>query len=128
MKKKSIILLLFLGGFGLHTMAQSNELIANVLGKWKVVKYESSKTGTYSKADTLKFESDGTFRSDSIYFGSKKGLFRTDENRTILIIEAGDKTTEWSTTLKKGVLRLRSAPEDKQPKIYITLVRVKDEA
>jgi hypothetical protein len=127
-KLHAFLLFMFVGlSFQLSAQNQTNDMITRVVGKWKVVKYQSSKTGTYAKSDVLVFESDGTFRSDSIYFGSKKGLFRTDETRTVLIIDAGNKTTEWATTLKKGVLKMRSVPGDKQPKIYITLVRVKEE-
>jgi hypothetical protein len=128
--KKFHIILLFLFGISLQLSAQKiqqkNELIAAIVGKWKVIKYQSQ-SGTQSKADVLIFESDGTFKSDSIYFTTKDGLFRTDETQTVLILENGNTTTEWTTSLKNGVLRMRSVPKNKQPKIHITAVRVKDE-
>jgi hypothetical protein len=129
MNKLHIILLFILGSswqLSAQSNEQKNELIDAIVGKWKVIKYQSQ-SGKQSKADMLIFESDGTFKSDSIYFATKEGLFRTDESQTILILENGNTTTEWTTSLKNGVLRMRSVPKNKQPKTYITAVRVKDE-
>jgi hypothetical protein len=125
MKKLHIILILLLG-ITLQLSAQKNDLIQAIVGKWKVIKFQSP-SGTQSTADVLIFESDGSFKSDSIYFATKGGLFRTDETQTVLILENGKTTTEWTTSLKNGVLRMRSVPKNKQPKIYITAVRVKEE-
>lgn len=125
MKKLHISLFLLLG-FSLQLSAQKPELIQAIVGKWKVIKYQSP-SGTQSKTDVLIFESDGSFKSDSIYFATKGGLFRTDETRTALILENGKTITEWTTSLKNGVLRMRSVPRNKQPKIHITAVRVKEE-
>lgn len=124
--KKLPIFLFFLLGITLQLSAQKNELIHAIVGKWKIIKYQSP-AGTQSKEDVLIFESDGSFKSDSIYFASKDGLFRTDETQTVLILENGKTTTEWTASLKNGVLRMRSVPKNKQPKIYITAVRVKEE-
>ena len=127
--KKLILIMVILttvSSYRLHAQQSKgldNELVHAIVGTWKVIKYES-KNGTYSKPDTLVFKSDGTFLSDSIYFATKTGFFRTDENRGVLILENGTQTTEWTTTVKKGVLRMRTAPNSKQPKIYITSVRV----
>ena len=120
---KIILLFLLLTGLGTtHLHAQT--LLKKVTGKWKVIKYQDQ-LKTMALADTLEFQSDGTFLSDSIYFKSGNGLFRTDENNSIVIIETPVATTEWQVSLSKGVLRLRSVPKNKQPKTYITLVKVK---
>lgn len=128
MKKLQIALLLLLMIFSVQLHAQTNtdtDLMKTIVGKWKVIKYQS-KNGTFAKTDLLVFESDGTFKSDSVYFGAKTGFYRTDENRGVLILENDGRTTEWKATLKKGVLRMRSAPGSKQPRIYITSVRVQE--
>jgi len=125
MKKYSVLLWISLMLFSIQSYSQDKALIEAIIGKWKVIQYQS-KAGKLAKTDVLVFESDGTFRSDSVYFRARKGLFRTDENRSVIVIEAGDSTTEWITSLKKGVLRMKSAQGAKQSKVYITSVRVKE--
>lgn len=125
--KKLIITLLLIAAIIFNVHAQENkenDLIHAIMGKWKVIKHQTPKT-TSSKATILIFEPNGTFIGDSTYFGTNKGFYRTDESRGTLILENGGKITEWNTTVKKGVLRMRSAPtiEKKQGKIYITSVR-----
>lgn len=120
---KIIFLFLLLTGWGI-TPLNAQTLLKKVTGKWKVIKYQDQ-LKTMALADTLEFQADGTFLSDSIYFKSGNGLFRTDENNSVVIIETPEATTEWSVSLSKGVLRLRSIPKSKKPKTYITLVKLK---
>jgi len=104
----------------------AQDLRGTVQGKWKVTQYQSQ-SGTQSLIDTLEFKSDGSFLSDSIYFQTKKGLFRTDENRSVLILEVNGESIEWIASIKKGILMMRSTPASKQqPAIYITSIRVDD--
>jgi hypothetical protein len=126
MKKiKIIILFLLLTGWGAQQLS-AQALLKGVTGKWKVIKYQD-KSRTQSLADTLEFQPDGTFLSDSIYFKPGKGLFRTDENRSVLILNVRGKATEWRTSIKNGVLRMRSVSSSKkQPRVYITSVRIKE--
>ena len=126
MKKFNLILFFLLLGFSFQLSAQKNDLLHTIVGKWKVIKYQSP-SGTQSKTDTLTFEQDGSFKSDSIYFKTKVGHFRTDENHAVLILKNSKTTTEWATSIKNDVLRMRSLPKNKQPKIHITAVRVKDQ-
>lgn len=131
MKKLPYICLLCLFAFSLSLTAQHkpqpDPLITKIVGKWKVVKYQASNKSASSQVDTLVFESDGTFRSDSIYFEGRSGLYRTDENRKVLIIDVNKKSTEWAASIDKGVLRLKSLPDRKRPKVQITLVNVPKE-
>jgi hypothetical protein len=103
----------------------SQKLISDLAGKWKVIKFQKSGEKALSQIDTLEFKSDGTFLSDSIYIKAKQGKFRTDENRSVLIIETNDTTTEWFAVLKNDVLRLHTEPTDDQPKTFMTLMKVK---
>ena len=101
MKKLHIALLLLLMSFGFTLHAQTDiDLMKTLVGKWKVIKYQS-KNGTFAKTDLLVFESNGTFKSDSVYFGTKTGYYRTDENRGVLILENDGRTTEWKATPQK---------------------------
>jgi hypothetical protein len=131
MKKLQYIYFLCLVAFSLSLSAQHkpqpDPLITKIIGKWKVVKYQASNSGASATTDTLVFEPDGTFRSDSIYFKTTKGLYRTDETRKVLIIDAGGKSSEWAAALDDGVLRLKSLPDRKRPKVHITLVKVPKE-
>lgn len=121
--KKSYALTLFLFLFTFVTQLNAQNLIGDITGKWSITKYQS-KVKTAGKSGTLEFQSDGMFRSEGIYFGVQTGLFRTDETRSVVIIEAQNGITEWTASLKDEVLRLKSI-KGKGPKIYLTLVRMK---
>jgi len=124
--KKSFILIyaLLLTTLGPRLHAQS--LIGDIAGKWSITKYQS-KIKTQGKSGTLEFLSDGTFISEGIHFGPQKGLFRTDETRSIVIIETPVATSEWNASIKNDVLRLRSV-KGKGSKVYLTLMRIKTDA
>ena len=124
--KKSFVLTLFLFAFTFATQVNAQNLISDITGKWSITKYQS-KVKTEGKSGTLEFLPDGMFRSEGIYFGAQTGLFRTDETRSIVIIEAQNGITEWTASIKNNTLRLKSA-KGKGPKIYLTLVRMKDDA
>lgn len=123
MKKQTLIILFFLlTGIGFqHVNAQ--DLLGNLYGKWNITKYQS-KTKTQLRNGTLDFQSDGSFLSEGIYFGTKKGLYTTDETRSVVIIEIDEAKTEWVASFKKGMLRLHTAPGSRQPKVYMTLARI----
>ena len=131
MKKLQYIYFLCLVALSLSLTAQHkpqpDPLITKIIGKWKVVKYQASNSGASATTDTLVFESDGTFRSDSIYFKTRKGLYRTDENRKVLIMDINGTSTEWAASIDNGVLRLKSLPDRKRPKVHVTLVNVPKE-
>lgn len=122
--KKQFTLTLFLFLFAVTTQLAAQNLISNITGKWSITKYQS-KVKTAGKSGTLEFLSDGMFRSEGIYFGVQTGLFRTDETRSIVIIEAQNGITEWTASLKDGVLRLKSI-KGKGSRIYLTLMRLKE--
>src|SRR6188768_357107 len=81
------------------TSISAQNLISEIAGKWSITKYQS-KVKTEGKSGTLEFLSDGMFRSEGIYFGTQTGLFRTDETRSLVIIEAQNGITEWTASLK----------------------------
>ncbi len=120
----AITTILFL--FALTTQLNAQKLIGDLTGKWNITKFQST-VKTEARSGTLEFLSDGTFLSEGIYFGAQTGLFRTDETRSIVIIEAENGITEWTTSVKDDVLRMKSI-KGKGPKIYITLMRAKTEA
>jgi hypothetical protein len=121
--KKQFTLTVFLFLFAITVQLSAQNLISDVTGKWSITKYQS-KIKTAGKSGTLEFLSDGMFRSEGIYFGVQTGLFRTDETRSIVIIEAQNGITEWTASVKDDVLRLRSL-KGKSPRVYLTLIRTK---
>ena len=121
--KKSIAIAAFLFLFTAVTSLSAQNLITEIAGKWSITKYQS-KVKTEGKSGTLEFLSDGMFRSEGVYFGTQTGLFRTDETRSIVIIEAQNGITEWTASVKDDVLRLKSI-KGKGPKVYLTLMRIK---
>ncbi|HOX81939.1 MAG TPA: hypothetical protein PLJ60_17390 [Chryseolinea sp.] len=123
--KKQFTLTLFLLLFAVTVQLRAQNLISDVTGKWAITKYQS-KIKTAGKSGTLEFLSDGMFRSEGIYFGVQTGLYRTDETRSIVIIEAENGITEWTASMKNDVLRLKSV-KGKGPRVYLTLVRIKEE-
>ncbi len=120
--KKSIknFLLLFLLATAFQLDAQ--HLISDVTGKWTITKYQS-KIKTQARSGTLEFLPDGTFLSEGIYFGVQTGLFRTDETRSVVIIDTHGEISEWTASIKNEVLRLKSI-KGKGPRVYLTLLRV----
>jgi len=122
MKKLKILFFVFMVTCVLPLSAQS--VIGTVTGKWLVVKYNNKSMGTKSQSDTLVFQPDGFFTSENLYFGAKKGLFRSDENRKMLITEADNNNTiEWVVSFKKGILRLKSVRDKRKPYVVIELVK-----
>jgi hypothetical protein len=121
--KKSFAIASFLFLFTIATSLSAQNLIGDIAGKWSITKYQS-KVKTAGKSGTLEFLSDGMFRSEGIYFGTQTGLFRTDETRSLVIIEAQNGITEWTASVKGDVLRLKSI-KGKGPKVYLTLTRIK---
>ena len=110
------------------TVRQMNaqDLRGSVQGKWTITEYQTQ-SGKQSVIDTLEFKSDGAFLSDSIYFKTRKGLYRTDENRSVVILEVNGESTEWITSIRMGILSMRSTPASKrQPTIYITASRIEN--
>ncbi len=121
--KKSFAIASFLFLFSFTTSLTAQNLISDLAGKWSITKYQS-KQKTEGKSGTLEFLTDGMFRSEGIYFGVQTGLFRTDETRSIVIIEAQNGITEWTASVKDDVLRLKSI-KGKGPRVYLTLIRIK---
>ena len=120
MKTKLMIVMLFLFSIGIQPVV-SNDLMGNLYGKWNVIKYQS-RSEKKARSGTLVFDADGKFQSEGIHFGAVKGLFRTDENRSVLIIEQADgTTTEWYASVKNDVLRLRNITDDKRSRVHMTL-------
>jgi len=124
--KKSSVIILILSLFACHSQLLAQHLIGDIAGKWSITKYQS-KVETEARSGTVEFLSDGTFVSEGIHFGVQKGLFRTDETRSLVIIETSSGTSEWNASIKDDVLRLRSV-KGKGPKTYLTLMRQKPEA
>jgi hypothetical protein len=129
--KRLAVILFFFGTVSFYSAAQdqnqktqtNNELIHAIVGKWKIIKYESEQK-TPAKPSAVEFRSDGTFVNDGVIFKTPEGMFRTNEDRGSLILENGDQVTEWKTSLKKGVLQMDLIPKFNQTKVNITLVRI----
>lgn len=100
------------------------DLIGRLHGTWIMTKYQS-KIKTQQVNGKITFESDGGFVSEGVHFGSKKGLFSTDESRSVVIIETDEGKSEWTASVKKGVLRLRTPSGIKQPKVYMMFKKIK---
>lgn len=103
-----------------------HDLLRDLYGTWKVTEYQS-KAVPQPSVSAVVFQPDGAFLSEGFFFGSKKGLFRTDESRSIIVIETSGVTTEWAASFKKGVLKLRSSPRSKRPRVAMGLTKNKEE-
>lgn len=125
MKKLSVLILIFLlVGTSFHVSAQN--LLKELYGTWNVTKYQS-KIKTAVRSGAVEFQEDGSFKSQRIHFGTKAGLYRTDETRSLVIIDTDGVSTEWLASMKKGVLLLRSTPAvNKKLRVHLTLVRRKE--
>jgi hypothetical protein len=77
------------------------DLNGKITGKWKLNDSKSSNQGIWE------FQVDGNFLSTGDYWGAKKGLYRTDETRSVIVIEIGEQVTEWSASFNKGALVLK---------------------
>ncbi len=104
---------------GVQTLYAQEDLRAALYGKWQMTKYYSKKTTNLTKG-SVEFKVDGTFISDGIYFGSENGLYRTDENRSVLIVETDTDITEWVASVKKGVLQLRNSNGSRTPDVTMS--------
>ena len=122
MKKYLFILIFSCVASVTHTFAQQQQLLESVIGKWNVKEYHNSRKSV-SNAGTVEFLQDGVFASKGTYFGTSKGLYRTDETRSVVLVDYG-KTTEWKASMVNNVLRLdKINKKEKTPSVYLILVR-----
>jgi hypothetical protein len=121
MKKYTFILVVaFIIGVNIPIRAQ--QLLDNLMGKWNVKEYHNNQNVAMSTG-FIDFQQDGVFESRGTYFGNRKGLYRTDETRSLVLFDHG-KTTEWKATLTNNVLRLdRIIKKQKKSTVYILLVK-----
>jgi hypothetical protein len=78
------------------------DLNGKITGKWKLNDSKSANQGIWE------FQVDGNFLSAGNYWGTKKGLYRTDETRSVIVIEIGEQVTEWAASFNnKGILVLK---------------------
>lgn len=122
MKKHSIILFFLLLGFGTHTV-NAQDLLGDLYGSWNMTKYQS-RIKTQLATGKVTFELDGGFLSEGVYFGTVKGLFSTNETRSVVIIDIEGVKSEWTASVKKGVLRLRTPSGTRQPKVFMMFKKV----
>ncbi len=126
---ESIVLFFLMFTVGIHFgIGQDvpHDLLRDLYGTWKVTEYQS-KIVPQPSVGAVVFQSDGGFLSEGFFFGSTKGLFRTDESRSIIVIETTGVSTEWAASFKNGVLRLRSSPRSKRPRVAMELTKNKEE-
>ena len=119
--KKYLFILLFTSVVGIHNIF-SQQLLNSILGKWNVKEYHNNRKSA-ANTGTVEFLQDGVFASKGTYFGTSKGLYRTDETRSVVLIDYG-KTTEWKASLVNNVLRLdKIVKKQKVSTVYLILVR-----
>ena len=108
-------------------VSRAQTLLENIAGKWNVKEYHNNRKVSMDTG-FIDFQQNGVFESRGTYFGTKKGLYRTDETRSMVLIDHG-KTTEWKATLTNNVLKLeRLVKNQKTPSVYIILIKAgKDE-
>ena len=124
MKKSAFIISCFLLiGLGENTV-NAQDLLGALHGSWNMTKYQSQ-VKTQLPTGKVTFESDGGFVSEGVYFGAEKGLYSTDETRSVVIIDIEGVKSEWTASVKKGVLRLRTPSGTKQPKVNMTFEKIK---
>lgn len=126
---KAITLFFLIFTVGIHVgngQDVPHDLLRNLYGTWTVTEYQS-KLIPQPRVSVVVFQPDGIFVSEGFFFGSKKGLFRTDESRSIVVIEAEGASTEWAASFKKGVLGLRSSPRSKRPRVAMRLTKKNEE-
>lgn len=97
-----------------------SDLRGSLSGKWKL--YDSKAT---KEMGTWEFQSDGKFLSTGDYWGNKSGLYRTDETRSVLILEIDEKITEWSASVKENMLALKEVTNgSKKPAVVLSLQKI----
>jgi hypothetical protein len=123
MKKKSFIVLFVVMTGVLHTgFAQSSLLLESIKGKWNVKEYHNNRK-TAINTGYIDFQQDGVFESKGTYFGDRRGLYRTDESRSVVLIDNG-RTTEWRASLVNNVLRLEQhIKRQRKPSVYLILIK-----
>lgn len=119
MKKYSFI---FIFAFIASVTTTYAQLLDTLVGKWNVKEYRNNQT-TVLDSGFIDFQQDGVFESRGTYFGTRKGLYRTDETRSVVLIDNG-KTTEWKATMTNNVLKLdQIIKKQRKPKIYMILIK-----
>src|SRR4051812_22525744 len=101
MKKYSFIFALVFIAAVSTTNAQ--QLLETLEGKWNVKEYHNN--SKVANTGFIDFQQNGVFESRGTYFGTRKGLYRTDETRSVVLIDNG-KPSEWKATITNNVLRL----------------------
>jgi len=104
------------------TTTHAQQLLQALIGKWNVKEY--SNNGKMA-IDTgfIEFQENGVFESRGTYFGSRRGLYRTDETRSVVLLDNG-KTTEWRANLTNNILKLNQiGKRQRRSKIHLVLVK-----
>jgi hypothetical protein len=96
------------------------DLRGKIAGKWKEGDAKSTDKGVWE------FQVDGTFVSSGGYWGTKKGLYRTDEGRSVVIIEIDEDMTEWAATFDHDALALKEITEGNNRKLRNVLLTRSD--
>ena len=108
--------------------AFAQTLLDSLQGKWTVTRITTNNKNS-TKAGTLYFSDDGKFTSSGNHFGSANALYTSNETTSTVQIEMENKSvTEWTASVKNGVLYLtsvESSKKGKQPVVKITAVRTK---
>ncbi len=97
------------------------DLHGAVVGKWNL-----SAPNSKNQLGMWEFQADGKFVSSGEYWGNKKGLFRTEESRSVIVIEIGENVTQWAATFsEEGILSIEEITEGvKKPSAKLLLAKV----
>lgn len=111
---KKYLLIGFLAFFFAHVafaqQANTETLTKKISGTWVL---KQTKDNTAVHPGSIKFLPDGTFSSVGNFFGTSEGTYRTDETRSVIYVEQGNRISEWKATVSGKTLVLNLLTEGK---------------
>lgn len=90
--------------------ADTETLTKKITGTWVL---KQTKENTSVHPGSVKFLPDGTFSSVGNFFGTSEGSYRTDETRSVVYVEQGNRISEWKVTVSGKTLVLNLLTEGK---------------
>lgn len=90
--------------------ATTETLTKKITGTWVL---QQTKENTEVHPGSIKFLPDGTFSSVGNFFGTSEGTYRTDETRSVVYVEQGNRISEWKATVSGKTLVLNLLTEGK---------------
>lgn len=107
--------------FGQDIKSKNTEqLLDSLKGKWIVTQVSNNKKNV-APSGYVEFANDGKFISNNSYFGSREGLYTTDETRSAIYIDMDGEKSEWTVQVQNRILKMENVRKGKEPRVKLVM-------